>query len=277
MPGIGTIFITGATDGLGRALAGTLAADGAALILHGRDSAKLDQLADDIADRHGVARPATVRADLAELAQVRRLAEDVRSRTDRLDGFVSNAGVGSGEPDGRTRRVSADGYELRFAVNHLAGFALTLDLLPLLRASAPARIVNIASLAQHPIDFDDLMIEHDYSGSRAYGQSKLAQVMSGFHLAGQVPANEVTVNSLHPATFMPTKIVLAERGSHLDSLEEGTAATHRLVADAELAGTTGEFFDRTHPARANAQAYDPDARAELWRRSLELLEENIAG
>ena len=277
MPDIGTIFITGATDGLGRALAGALAADGATLILHGRDSAKLTEVADDIAGAHNVARPATVRADLAELAQVRRLAEDVRSLTDRLDGFVSNAGIGSGEPEGRTRRVSADGYELRFAVNYLAGFALTLDLLPLLRASAPARIVNVASLGQHPIDFDDLMIEHGYSGARAYGQSKLAQIMSGFDLAGDIPAREVTVNSLHPATFMPTKIVLAERGSHLDSLDEGTAATRRLITDPELARTTGEFFDRTSPARANAQAYDPDARAELWRRSLELLGKNTSG
>ena len=276
MPEIGTIFITGATDGLGRALAGALAADGATLILHGRDSAKLTEVADDIAGSHDVARPATVRADLAELAQVRRLAEDVRSLTDRLDGFVSNAGIGSGEPEGRTRRVSADGYELRFAVNYLAGFALTLDLLPLLRASAPARIVNVASLGQYPIDFEDLMIEHGYSGGRAYGQSKLAQIMSGFHLAGDIPAGEVTVNSLHPATFMPTKIVLAERGSHLDSLDEGTAVTRRLITDPELARTTGEFFDRTSPARANAQAYDPDARDELWRRSLELLGENTS-
>ncbi len=264
------IFITGATDGLGLALANRLAADGVTLILHGRDRRKLDHTADGIGAVPGVDRPRTVLADLADLAQVRTLADDVRQATDRLDAFVSNAGIGSGEPDGPTRRVSADGYELRFAVNYLAGFLLTLELLPLLRASAPARIVNVASIGQHPLDFSDLMLERGYSGTRAYGQSKLAQIMSGFELASRLPASEVTVNSLHPATYMPTKIVLDEIGYSVDSIDEGVAATRRLVSDAALAQVTGKFFDRTREARANPQAYDAGARAELWRRSLEL-------
>jgi NAD(P)-dependent dehydrogenase (short-subunit alcohol dehydrogenase family) len=267
-----TIFITGATDGLGRALAHQLAADGATLILHGRDPDKLNHIAEDIRDTHNVAQPRTALADLAELAQVHRLADDVRATTDRLDVFVSNAGIGSGEPDGRTRRTSADGYELRFAVNYLAGFLLTLELLPLLRASAPARIVNVASIGQHPLDFDDLMIERGYRGTRAYGQSKLAQIMSGFELASRIPAAEVTVNSLHPATYMPTKMVLAEIGHHIDSIEEGVAATHRLATGDDLATTTGRFFDRTREVRANAQAYDTRARSELWQRSLKLVD-----
>jgi NAD(P)-dependent dehydrogenase (short-subunit alcohol dehydrogenase family) len=266
------IFITGATDGLGRALAHRLAADGAALMLHGRDPKKLDRTADEIRATYGVARPRIVYADLAELAQVRRLAADVREATDRLDVFVSNAGIGAGEPDGRTRRTSVDGYELRFAVNYLAGFLLTLELLPLLRRSAPARIVNVASIGQHPIDFDDLMIEHGYDGMRAYGQSKLAQIMSGFELAARLPATEVAVNSLHPATFMPTKMVLAEIGYSLDSLEEGVAATYQLVSGTDVAATTGGFFDRTREARANAQAYDVQARTKLWQRSMRLID-----
>ncbi len=265
-----TILITGATDGLGRALADRLAADGATLILHGRDRPKLDAAADAIQDTHGAERPHTVLADLAELAQVGRLAAEVRESTPRLDVLVSNAGIGSGQPDGRTRRTSADGYELRFAVNYLAGFLLTMELLPLLRASAPARIINVASIGQHPLDFDDLMITRDYSGARAYGQSKLAQIMSGFELASRVPAAEVTVNSLHPATYMPTKIVLGELGRSVDSLEDGVSATHRLVADDALAGVSGRFFDRTREARANAQAYDAGARSQLWQRSLDL-------
>ena len=105
-------------------------------------------------------------------------------------------------------------------MNYLAGFLLTLELLPLLRPSAPARIVNVASIGQHPIDFDDLMLERGYSGVRAYGQSKLAQIMSGFELAGRLPAAEVTVNSLHPATYMPTKMVLDEIGHSIDSLDD---------------------------------------------------------
>lgn len=265
-----TVFITGATDGLGRGLAHRLAADGATLILHGRDRGKVDRTADDIRDTHGVSRPRTVVADLAELAQVRRLAADVQSAAGRLDAFVSNAGIGSGNPDGRTRRTSVDGYELRFAVNYLAGFLLTLELLPLLRASAPARIVNVASIGQHPLDFDDLMLERGYSGTRAYGQSKLAQIMSGFELASRMPAAEVTVNSLHPATYMPTKMVLDEIGHTVDTLEQGVDSTHRLVTDTALAGTTGKFFDRSRETSANPQVYDQEARTELWRRSLQL-------
>lgn len=271
MTGAPTIFITGATDGLGQALAHQLAADGADLILHGRDTGRLERTADEIQAAHGGNRPRAVTADLAELAQVRRLAQEIRDASARLDGFVSNAGIGSGMPDGRERRTSADGHELRFAVNYLAGFLLTLELLPLLRRSAPSRIINVASIGQHPIDFSDLMITRDYSGARAYGQSKLSQIMSGFELAGRLPAGEVTVNSLHPATYMPTKIVLAEIGHSTDSLDTGVAATQRLAIDPALAGITGRFFDRTREAQAHPQAYDARARAELWRRSLDLV------
>ena len=265
-----TVFITGATDGLGRALAQRLAADGHTLILHGRNPQRLEQTAADVEQANAVARPRTVLADLSDLAQVRRLAADVRAVTDRLDVFVSNAGIGGGEPDGRQRRVSADGYELRFAVNYLAGFLLTLELLPLLRASVPARIVYVASLGQHPLDFDDLMLERRYSGMRAYSQSKLAQIMSGFELADRLAPDEITVNSLHPATYMPTKMVLREIGHSIDGLDVGVAATHRLITSVDLDGVTGRFFDRMREARADSQAYDIGARAQLWRRSLEL-------
>jgi NAD(P)-dependent dehydrogenase (short-subunit alcohol dehydrogenase family) len=263
-----TVFITGATDGLGRALASSLAADGIDLILHGRSRERLDDLAASLG-RDVI----TLQADLADLAQVRKLAAGVLGATDRLDVFVSNAGVGSGEPDGRTRRTSADGYELRFAVNYLAGFLLTEELLPLLRRSAPARIVYVASLGQSPLDFDDLMLTRGYDGGRAYGQSKLAQIMEGFELAARVPAAEVTVNSLHPATYMPTKMVLQEIGHQVDSLETGVDAVRRLVLDPTLAGVTGSFFDRQRESRANPQAYDPAALAALRSHSLSLIEQ----
>ena len=268
---MGVVLITGATDGLGRALAERLAGDGEQLLLHGRDADRLARVADELAAAYEGGAPRTLLADLANLAEVRRLAAEVRRATDRLDVLVSNAGIGSGEPDGRDRRTSADGYELRFAVNFLAGFLLTLELLPLLRASAPARVVNVASLGQYPLDFDDLMLERGYDGSRAYAQSKLAQIMAGFELATRVPASEVTVNSLHPATYMPTKMVLREIGRQVDSIDDGVAATHRLISDPALADITGAFFDRTREARAIEQAYDPDARAELWRRATELV------
>jgi NAD(P)-dependent dehydrogenase (short-subunit alcohol dehydrogenase family) len=265
-----TILITGATDGLGLALARRLAADGATLILHGRDQRKLDRVAAEIGGAGTADRPRTVRADLADLAQVRQLAADVRQATGRLDVLVSNAGIGSGQPDGRTRRTSVDGYELRFAVNYLVGFLLTGELLPLLRASAPARVINVASIGQHPLDFTDLMLTQGYTGTRAYGQSKLAQIMSGVELASRVPAGDVTVNSLHPATYMPTKMVLEELGHSIDTLDEGVAATYRLVSDPALANVTGRFYNRTQEARAHAQAYDSRARKELWERSLQL-------
>lgn len=261
------VLVTGATDGLGRALADRLAADGHTLILHGRNA---DKLAETAAAIRGT-EVRTALADLADLAQVRRLAADVRGMTDRLDVLVSNAGVGSGLPAGRDRSTSVDGHELRFAVNFLAGFLLTLELLPLLRASAPARIVNVASLGQHPLDFDNLMLERGYDGPRAYSQSKLAQIMSGFELAARLPAGEVTVNSLHPGTFMPTKIVTEEIGYTVDTLETGVSATHRLAVGTDVEGVTGRFFDRLREARADDQAYDTAARRELWRRALDLV------
>jgi NAD(P)-dependent dehydrogenase (short-subunit alcohol dehydrogenase family) len=211
-----------------------------------------------------------VRADFADLAQVRALTGQVLALTGRLDALVSNAGIGSGAPASRGRAVSADGYELRFAVNYLAGFALTLGLLPLLRATGGARIVNVASIGQAPIDFDDVMIEKGYSGSRAYGQSKLAQITSGFTLAGLLPAAEVTVNSLHPATYMPTKMVLQEIGHSIDTLARGEAATRRLVSDPALAGVTGRFYDRKTETRAHPAAYDPEVQQRLWELSLDL-------
>lgn len=130
----------------------------------------------------------------------------------------------------------------------------------------------MASIRQEPLDFDDLMLERHYSGVHAYGQSKLAQIMGGFDLADRVPASEVTVNSLHPATYMPTKMVLKEVGDSIDSLEEGVASTLRLVSGPELAPVTGRFFDRTREAKANAQAYEPATRSELWTRTLAMID-----
>ncbi len=263
------ILITGATDGLGRLLARNLAAEGHRLIVHGRDRERLDELSAEIAAA-GAAAPATVLADLSDLSQVEDLARQVEALADHLDVLVNNAGIGSGLPEGSHRSESKDGYELRFAVNYLAGFSLTLRLLPLLRAAGSARVVFVASLGQAAIDFDDVMIERDYSGNRAYGQSKLAQITTGFELAERLRDEGITVNSLHPATYMPTKMVLQEVGRSIDTLEEGEAATRRLAVDPALEGTTGKFYDRTREARADASAYDPAVRQQLWDISLEL-------
>jgi NAD(P)-dependent dehydrogenase (short-subunit alcohol dehydrogenase family) len=265
-----TVLVTGATDGLGRAVAERLAGEGATVLLHGRDADRLAATASEIARATGNERLSTHRADLASLDEVRALADDVEASTPALHVLVNNAGIGSGRPDATTRQESRDGYELRFAVNYLAGFLLTQRLLGLLRRSAPARIVNVASLGQAPIDFDDVMIHHGYSGSRAYSQSKLAQISYGFELARRLDPAEVTVNSLHPATYMPTKIVLEQAGRSIDTLETGVEATVRLATAPELEGVTGRYYDRQTDATADAQAYDPDARRRLWELSLEL-------
>ncbi|MBV8561100.1 MAG: SDR family NAD(P)-dependent oxidoreductase, partial [Acidimicrobiia bacterium] len=195
------VLVTGATDGLGRAVAERLARDGATVLIHGRNGEKLATTSRHLRSISGNDRVRTYLADFSSLEQVRAMAHEVEAENHRLHVLVNNAGVGSGRPAGITRQESHDGYELRFAVNHLAGFVLTLRLLPLLRRSAPARVVNVASAGQHPIDLDDVMLRGEYDGARAYRQSKLAQIMFGFDLAERIPADEVTVNSLHPATL----------------------------------------------------------------------------
>jgi len=241
------------------------------VLVHGRSAERGQQLVDELRRTTGNDRIELYLADLADLGQVADLADRVTGEHDRLDALVNNAGIGSGLPDSREREESADGYELRFAVNYLAGYALTERLLPLLRRSAPARIVNVASLGQQAIEFDDVMLMQGYDGWRAYRQSKLAQVMYTVDLAERLPAAEVTANSLHPATFMPTKIVTEEQDYTVDALEFGIANVIRLVVDADLADVTGRFFDRDAEAKADSQAYDPAARQRLRDVSRALL------
>lgn len=266
-----TALVTGATDGLGRSVAIALAGRGATVLVHGRDADRGEAVVAEIRERTGSDRVELHLADFASLDEVRGLAEAVEASVNELHVLINNAGIGTGLPDSRERQESLDGHELRFAVNYLAGFLLTERLLSLLRRSAPARIVNVASLGQHPIDFDDPMITRGYSGVRAYSQSKLAQIMQAIDLAESPAAAEVTANGLHPATFMPTKIVLEEGGKPLDSLELGTRAVVRLAVDPELDGVNGRFFDRLEEGAAHPQAYDPRARAELRRLSEELV------
>jgi NAD(P)-dependent dehydrogenase (short-subunit alcohol dehydrogenase family) len=266
-----TVLVTGATDGLGRSVATDLARRGATVLVHGRDPGRGEGTIEGIRRETGNERAELYLADLADLAAVRRFAGEVERRHTELHVLISNAGIGTGLPDSRSRQESRDGHELRFAVNYLAGFLLADLLLPLLRRSAPARIVNVASLGQHRIDFDDPMLTVGYSGIRAYGQSKLAQVMHAIELSGRVPPREVTANSVHPGTFMPTKIVLEEIGHSVDSVEAGTAAVVRLALDPDLDGVSGRFFDQQSEAAADPQAYDEEARRRLWELSERLV------
>jgi NAD(P)-dependent dehydrogenase (short-subunit alcohol dehydrogenase family) len=258
-----TILITGATDGLGRALATDLAAAGATLLIHGRDDARGQQAIDDIAARTGNRRLHWLRADLASLDEVRDLAGRVMAGYPRLSALVSNAGIGYTSHGDDRRMESRDGYELRFAVNYLAGYLLTRLLLPHLHDNAPARIVNVASAGQAPIDFGDVMLGQHYDGVRAYRQSKLAQIMFTLDLADELDARSVTANCLHPATYMPTKIVRGDGTEPVSSLAEGVQATLRLVADPGLDGVTGRYFNGTAEAGPHPQARDAAARRRL--------------
>jgi NAD(P)-dependent dehydrogenase (short-subunit alcohol dehydrogenase family) len=240
---VSTILLTGATDGLGRALASELDARGHDVVVHGRSRERAEAVASEIGGAE------IVIADFARLDDVRALAAQVQD----IDVLVNNAGIIAAE-----RQLSADGIELTFQVNHLAGFLLTLLLLP-------PRTVNVASIGQRAPDFGDLMLERGYERYRAYQQSKLAQIMFTFELAERRP--DLVVNALHPATLMETKMARENFGTTRSTVAEGVEATARLV---ELTDVSGRYFDGLRQARADRAAYDRGARRRLWDVSAEL-------
>ena len=259
------ILVTGATDGLGKRVALEVAGMGATVLLHGRNPERLEAALEEVRKETGSEKLASYLADFSSLGEVRKLAERILSDEERLDVLINNAGVIIPE-----RKQSEDGYEFTFAVNYLAHFLLTRLLLPLLRDSAPARIVNVASAGQSPVDFSDVMLEQRYDGMRAYTQSKLAQVMFTFDLAERLQDTEVTVNALHPASLMDTKMVLETFGRSMSTVQEGADATVRLATSPEPEGVTGRYFDGMREGRADRQAYDGEARKRLWALSEEL-------
>lgn len=263
-----TVLVTGSTDGVGRLVAIRLADQGAHVLVHGRDHHRGEQVLERI---RAVGRGSAIflPADLSALAEVRRLAEDVRQNCNRLDILVINAGIGSGGSAGK-RETSQDGYELRFAVNYLSGFLLTQLLLPLMALRKGARIVNVSSLGQHPIDFEDVMLTHGYTGGRAYAQSKLAQIMFTFDLARELDPATITANCLHPATYMATTMVRQSGVTPISTVEEGAEAILSLAVSEKLACLSGEFYNGLRTAKANAQAYDDRAREQLRVLSMRL-------
>ncbi len=265
------MLITGATDGLGKRVARDLAARGATVLLHGRSPEKGEAALQEIRDATGNQKIIYYNADFSSLDAVRRLSEKIQADHERLDVLINNAGLGAGMRQSR-REKSADGHELRFAVNYLAPFLLTHRLLPLLRRSVPARIVTVASVGQQPIDFDNVMIDNGYDGLRAYRQSKLALVMFTFDLAEKLRESGITVNCLHPGSLMPTKMVLETDyfGSPMTTIEEGAQAVEQLVVSPDFDGVSGEYFDGKQRGRANPQAYDKEARRRLKMLSNQL-------
>ena len=235
------ILVTGATDGLGRALARELSSRGHEVVVHGRSRERTEGVAGEIGGAEVVV------ADFARLDDVRAL------QVNGIDVLVNNAGIIAAE-----RRLSADGIELTFQVNHLAGFLLTLQMLP-------PRTVNVASVGQVAPDFDDLMLERRYDGLAAYRQSKLCQIMFTFELARRRP--DLVVNALHPASLMDTKMARDTFGRTLSTVAQGVEATATLV---ERDDVSGRYFDGLRESRADPIAYDEAARRRLWDVSAEL-------
>lgn len=259
------VLITGSTGGLGREVARAIAALGDHVIIHGRDAGRGEALAKELnEDGPGSAR--FYRADFASLDDVRMLASEITRDYSRLDVIVNNAGIALIKSP--ARRLSKDGYELHFQVNYLSGFLLTDLLLPLMEKSPAPRIVNVASGAADPLDFGNLMLATDYSAWRAYGQSKLAQVMYTIELADRLRSKNIVVNALHPATFMDTGMVLAAGITPESSVMDGRDAVLQLVNGDKVG--SGQFYDGLEPSRAHRQAYDPAVRAQLWEVSQRL-------
>ena len=239
-----TVLITGATDGVGRHVAERLGAAGATVLVHGRNRDRAESLLATIegAGGTGVFYP----ADFTALTEVRALAEAISRDHEKLDVLVNNAGIGTGTR-GEGRQTSQDGYELRFAVNYFAGFLLTRLLLPSLKAAPHGRIVNVSSAGQQKIDFTDVMLTRGYSGVRAYCQSKLAQILFTIDLAQELEGAGITVNALHPASYMDTTMVRLAGVSPMNSVDTGADAILQLVSAPRARGKDRALLRRSSP------------------------------
>lgn len=260
-----TAMVTGSTSGLGENVARRLGAMGATVIVHGLNEARGREIAAEITAK-GPGKAVYYPGDLASLEAVRALAAQVRQNHPALHLLINNAGIiGATE-----RRQSSDGHELVFQINYLSHFLLTRELLPVIEKGAPARIVNVASIGQRAVNFDDVMMTSGYQNMSAYSQSKLAQILFTITLAEQLDAAKVTVNALHPATMMDTPMVSGMGRQPMSSVEDGAAAVMQLAVGKALTGRSGLYFNQMNEARANAQAYDAAARQRLWDLSVEL-------
>jgi NAD(P)-dependent dehydrogenase (short-subunit alcohol dehydrogenase family) len=258
-----TVFLTGATGGIGRATAMALAEKGAALLLHGRDERKLRELVSELSSTGS--RIQALAADLSSISETVRLAREVVKSAPGLDVLINNAGVGFGK-DSTRRERSRDGLELRFAVNYLAAFVLSDELLA--RGLPRRAIVNVASAGQEILDFSDLMTDRGYGGVRAYCRSKLAMIMMSFDFAALHPG--LQVQSLHPGTYLDSGMVREAGIRPLGPVSRGAESIVAVLEEALRGGESGRYFDQSSPARALAQAYDKNARARLRDASLAL-------
>jgi NAD(P)-dependent dehydrogenase (short-subunit alcohol dehydrogenase family) len=257
------ILITGATNGIGLACARAFADAGAPLLLHGRDEGKLARAAADAKGRGAAVQ--TFVADLSSLEETAGLARSV-ARAGPLDVLINNAGIGFGS-NGSKRELSRDGHELRFAVNYLAPFLLTEELLS--HGLPRLAVINVASAGQETLDFEDLMTRRGYSGVRAYCRSKLALIMMTFDLAALHPG--LRVHALHPGTYLDTGMVREAGITPRGPVSQGVDSILSVLGSALASTASGGYFDGDRPARALAQAYNTAARQRLREVSLALV------
>ena len=260
-----TILITGTTDGIGKQTALDLAKTGATILLHGRNPARGERVLREIRNATGNGRIEIFIADLASLKQVRNLAEQVHQKHDSLDVLINNAGVYE-----TTRKITQDGFEMTFAVNHLAPFLLTLLLLDLLIKSAPSRIINVSSIAHaSSIDFENLQGEKHYGGYEAYSLSKLCNILFTYELAQRLKGGGVTVNCLHPGVIN-TKLLKTGWGMGGSPVTEGCKTSVYLATAPELAKVTGKYFMNKRQKKSSRISYDTETQTKLWQISEQL-------
>ncbi|MGB8320133.1 MAG: SDR family oxidoreductase [Ignavibacteriaceae bacterium] len=259
------ILVTGSTDGIGKLTALKLAGKGAYVIIHGRNKEKLKKVVDEIIEETSNKKIKGFTSDFSSLDEVRKFAEVLKNDYKEIDVLINNAGVGFAD-----ERYSKDGYELRFAVNYLAPFLLTNLLVPLLKKSTSSRIVNVSSAGQSPVNFDDIMLEKNFNSTQAYCQSKLALIMFTIDLAAKLKKDNITVNSLHPGTYLNTNMVRRSNITPWGDPESGADAEVYLATSPGLNDVTGKYFNVKSEARAESQAYDKQVRKRLWNMSLEL-------
>jgi len=274
-----TILITGSTHGIGEAAALALARQGHRILIHGRSAPLCQEVVQRIQQQTGNPNISFLAADLSDLSQVRQLAQEVKRRFDRLDVLVNNAGGFF-----LTRQLSPEGFEMTWALNHLSYFVLTLEVLELLKASAPARIVNVSSNSHvgARLDCDSLtgLEKRPYISWRAYGRSKLANILFTYELTRRMEGVEVTANALHPGLVRTHIGMNFGLLSHLVqpffmsrgvSPEEGAQPTVYLASSPDVEGISGKYYVRCREVASSPESYDLAAARKLWEASETLL------
>lgn len=261
------IFVTGATDGIGKQTALDLAKEGATVLLHGRNPKRLIETMNDIRAQLPGAKLDFFNADFASLNAVRKMVVDLRQKYPRIDVLINNAGVFM-----KTRELSHDGYEATFAINHLAHFFLTHLCLPLLKASSEPRVITVSSIAhmRATLDMENLQGEKKFDGYSAYSLSKLANVLFSVELAEMMKGSGLTSNALHPGVIT-TKLLEAGFAMKGASLQEGAETSVYLASSPEVKGVSGKYFVKKRAQPYNPIADDSEIRKRFWEHSCRLV------